>query len=692
MLEAGALSVAGDALFLGAKAGFKALKPLVPSGDTLGKMSDYIPIVGTFKRARDGNAKAVEALISKTYTPEQRQALKEFGKAFGGQVKLQTPEQQSALRTTLENKFGAESSAIKAFDTLKDIFSLPSFAAKQEGYIQAIRADESGNLLAFLVQAANSSPQANLTLKSILNKTTKNLENELTQLRLNKGDIKALFDEMQQGTKESYQEMEDLIAKLYPSDTKTTLNSNRFKAMQEELKEQGLEEQAKPYMNFVSKNIYNPEGVSFKQLNNALKTLNGYYKSTADPHLKDFIKNLNDNALRTDIKQGIEDLLAKEPKFNEKLTEIYSTALKDYATMKDAHKMVKALKITDAAKSQDEAIDSVLKFVKGQGDKTDNLSALTKALSPENRQVLEMHMLARLFSKSLFEEADMRVFDSKDFFKRLNQLQEGKDGIFKSPAAQEFLDLAKGFNRLFVNDALLARNIKPATSEKIGSSIATSIEGAVKYQLIKEAFSHLVRLAPYIPMATGFNEKVAGAALRYHLKSALSKSHTVSQFKTHLNAVVQKQPFDNKTKQLIREFLKGFDEETQSVSSSSPSGGDGGPGGPTPTPPKGDDGLTSNPPKGDMQGEDINALESTTRAHVVIEDKEAFIKNLDLSVNATPIPKELDLEGFLKSLEGVKNHENFIKHLQDKGNATERLAYLNLVEPTLKTPDIELFF
>ncbi|WP_158654191.1 putative barnase/colicin E5 family endoribonuclease [Helicobacter ailurogastricus] len=125
-----------------------------------------------------------------------------------------------------------------------------------------------------------------------------------------------------------------------------------------------------------------------------------------------------------------------------------------------------------------------------------------------------------------------------------------------------------------------------------------------------------------------------------------------------------------------------------------PSGGDGGPGGPTPptTPPKGDDGLTSNPPKGDMQGEDINALESTTRAHVVIEDKEAFIKNLDLSVNATPIPKELDLEGFLKSLEGVENKENFIKHLQDKGTQEQRLAYLNLVEPTLKTPDIELFF
>ncbi|GLH58073.1 PBECR3 domain-containing polyvalent protein [Helicobacter ailurogastricus] len=86
--------------------------------------------------------------------------------------------------------------------------------------------------------------------------------------------------------------------------------------------------------------------------------------------------------------------------------------------------------------------------------------------------------------------------------------------------------------------------------------------------------------------------------------------------------------------------------------------------------------------------EQIGAKE---RPYEVITDKEAFIQDLDLSVNATPIPASLDVEGFLKSLEGVK-HENFMKHLQDKGNATERLAYLNLVEPTLKTPDIELFF
>ncbi|WP_281769848.1 putative barnase/colicin E5 family endoribonuclease, partial [Helicobacter ailurogastricus] len=319
-------------------------------------------------------------------------------------------------------------------------------------------------------------------------------------------------------------------------------------------------------------------------------------------------------------------------------------------TMKDAHKLVKALKITDAAKSQDEAIDSVLKFVKGQGDKTDNLSALTKALSPENRQVLEMHMLARLFSKSLFEEADMRVFDSKDFFKRLNQLQEGKDGIFKSPAAQEFINLAKGFNRLFINDALLARSIKPATSEKIGSSIATSIEGAVKYQLIKEAFSHLVRLAPYIPMATGFNEKVAGAALRYHLKSALSKSHSVEQFKTHLNAVVQKQPFDNKTKQLIREFLKGFDDDPPP---SPPSGGDGGPAGPTPTPPKGD--IEGTNPKGN---EPQNPKTDTTKGEGEGDTSpKGNIEDLDAAIDTMQgtLPTKSNLQGDLSPQE-IKTH------------------------------------
>ncbi|WP_430734155.1 hypothetical protein, partial [Helicobacter suis] len=41
-------------------------------------------------------------------------------------------------------------------------------------------------------------------------------------------------------------------------------------------------------------------------------------------------------------------------------------------------------------------------------------------------------------------------------------------------------------------------------------------------------------------------------------------------------------------------------------------------------------------------------LKSQERPYRVITDKETFIKNLDLSTYATPIPKELDVKGFLK--------------------------------------------
>nr|WP_275896758.1 hypothetical protein [Helicobacter suis] len=88
----------------------------------------------------------------------------------------------------------------------------------------------------------------------------------------------------------------------------------------------------------------------------------------------------------------------------------------------------------------------------------------------------------------------------------------------------------------------------------------------------------------------------------------------------------------------------------------------------------------------------VLALKSQERPYRVITDKEAFIKNLDLSATATPIPKELDVKGFLKRLQGVHNKTRFIEHLQSRNNAKQRLEYLNLVEPTLTKPDIQLIF
>ncbi|WRG82004.1 DUF3519 domain-containing protein [Helicobacter pylori] len=79
------------------------------------------------------------------------------------------------------------------------------------------------------------------------------------------------------------------------------------------------------------------------------------------------------------------------------------------------------------------------------------------------------------------------------------------------------------------------------------------------------------------------------------------------------------------------------------------------------------------------------------RAFKVIEDKEAFLKDLN-AIKPTPLPREIDAESFLNAFNGVKNKENFIKHSQSKPDAKHRLAYLHLVEPTLKEPDITLIF
>ncbi|WRC52398.1 DUF3519 domain-containing protein [Helicobacter pylori] len=79
------------------------------------------------------------------------------------------------------------------------------------------------------------------------------------------------------------------------------------------------------------------------------------------------------------------------------------------------------------------------------------------------------------------------------------------------------------------------------------------------------------------------------------------------------------------------------------------------------------------------------------RAFKVIEDKEAFLKDLN-AIKPTPLPKAIDTDSFLNAFNGSSNKENFIKHLKSKPDSTHRLAYLHLVEPTLKEPDITLIF
>ncbi len=51
----------------------------------------------------------------------------------------------------------------------------------------------------------------------------------------------------------------------------------------------------------------------------------------------------------------------------------------------------------------------------------------------------------------------------------------------------------------------------------------------------------------------------------------------------------------------------------------------------------------------------------------------------------------MSVEEFKQTLESVENKERFLEHLKTRENSDERLAALNLVEPTLREPHIEIF-
>ncbi len=160
------------------------------------------------------------------------------------------------------------------------------------------------------------------------------------------------------------------------------------------------------------------------------------------------------------------------------------------------------------------------------------------------------------------------------------------------------------------------------------------------------------------------NEATAGAALKYHIKRALERSHTINDFSKQLDLSAKNSKFTNNTLKIIEELNNGVKQASEELKEAT---------------------KPSNLVK--------SIREQDTRHFEVIEDKEAFFKDLDqnLKDNATPLPKGMSVEEFKKSLESVENKERFLKHLETRDNSDERLAALNLVEPILREPHIEIF-
>ncbi len=160
------------------------------------------------------------------------------------------------------------------------------------------------------------------------------------------------------------------------------------------------------------------------------------------------------------------------------------------------------------------------------------------------------------------------------------------------------------------------------------------------------------------------NEATAGAALKYHIKRALERSHSISDFSKQLELSAKNSKFTNNTLKIIEELNNGVKQASEEIKEAT---------------------KPSNLVK--------SIREQDTRHFEVIEDKEAFFKDLNknLEANATLLPKGMSVEEFKKSLESVENKDRFLEHLKTRDNSDERLAALNLVELILREPHIEIF-
>ncbi|GHS58157.1 hypothetical protein VN1172_06270 [Helicobacter pylori] len=568
-LSEGALSLATDTLILGAS---KVLKPLAKAPLKLAEMS--MPFQFT-KNFFTGNAKRASEIIETTLSKEQQEALKEFSAQFGGETKINANNANDFLRDKLKSVFEGDENKLKAYDKVKEILKLDNHKEQQQAFIRAIRSDETGNTLAFLIEAANLSPKANANLKSILNQTTENLTKSLKQFDLKDYEIKSVFDNLEQGTKESYDKaLNEIIGKLYDDSYKVNLRENiqdatNFEKFLNDLKAQGeIDVQAKSFLRQIEQNVYNPNGVTYEQLKNSRQLINAYLRNVKDPSTLGYIQKASANFLKNDIDNAIESLLKQNKSAYEKISELQKSAISDYREMKQALELVDKAKIRDKSMHESDAVKSLMKMIQAQGQKDlSNYTALTKGLNEGDKQRLELSMLNRLMEESLKQNESLKVFDSAHFFNKLNEF---KDEVFTTPKAKEYIDIASGFHKLFKNDAKIAESLKPATTKNLSQGLATTLSGALKYQWTKFTLGTLYRNAPDrilgIKLPKALNEATAGAALKYHIKRALERSHSISEFNKQLELSAKNSQFTNNTLKIIEDLNNGVKSASEELS------------------------------------------------------------------------------------------------------------------------------
>ncbi|MDA3968032.1 PBECR2 nuclease fold domain-containing protein, partial [Helicobacter sp. WB40] len=553
-VEAGLLSAVGDGVILGvSKYGKDGLKKTIQG---VGKLIDETAIGGFIRNLPTQNLRGAEEILSHSITKEQREAIKKFGEEFGGSLKRGDGNLDSLINATNNLPPLFQSTAGKILESLNK----PTLKDRQLELLDLIRADKSGNTLAFLLESANTSPEIQNNLKSILNATTQNFKRELEKLNISPNAISQVFKEMDRENKEGYNEAINIVLKDLYEDSKVVLDRRAYDNFRKGLDRQGItSEESYSFLNYLENVLYRTQGIGFNELDNARKILNSYYKEAKDPNFKDYIKTHIQGFLRDDINNGIDRIFKSNPQTYLQATQLYQTALSDYATIKEILKLKEIKRAQDASKSIEDSNSALMSYLKGQGDEIDNITKIKEAT--RGNAELELGLINNLIQKSLISDEGFEVFNSSYFKEQI----KGLESLFTSKEAKELLELIDGFNTLFVNDGKIALALKPANTQKEGYGLATSISGAINQKAVKIIFEGLLRNLPKlgIPLTpikfNSFNEKIQGAALRYHISRALKDSINIQDFKKTLETRATKTKFNTKTQELLQTFLNDID-------------------------------------------------------------------------------------------------------------------------------------
>ncbi|EKY8777645.1 DEAD/DEAH box helicase family protein [Campylobacter upsaliensis] len=448
-IQAGLLSMAGDGVILSVKPLAKGLyKGVKKGGEILGEYS----ILGTLKTLPQQNIQAAEKIINEVFSPKMKEELKAAQEEFGGSVRGE--DLKNAFFANLQKKFtqkyGENDSKTKSVAKIAEIFNTNSLKTRQQAMLDLVRSDTHGSTLAYLLEIAKDDVKIQSNLKNMLNLASSNVEKNLKNLNINAREIKHILDEFEAGNKAAFKEVESQISKLYDENYRVVLSKGEYENIKEEFRQNGVNlEEMTPFLRDLEANVFNENGVSFTQLNNFRKNLNFYiFNKDKTPNFINTLKKIGENILKNEIDKGIDNIFSQNKAAYESIKELYSTSLKDYATLKSLNESIKNLKLQDSAKSADEVLNSLIKYAKGQGEKgVNNLQKIKDYLGEENNAFLEMQILNKLFKESVVENdrAGVRVFDSESFLGRVRELVGENELYAKNEPLKDFGENFAGY-------------------------------------------------------------------------------------------------------------------------------------------------------------------------------------------------------------------------------------------------------